>query len=234
MSTKSESTIASSTISAKKKRSFISSLNPIRRFRRNKSEKSMGDVEAGSLSNQPIESHQYHSIDQSAPSSSSSASTCSSKFSQGDAKVVKKSNLAIKPKLSVSNSSLESSANLSQSSVECPLCLTSLPSEKFYKLQTCSHLSCTDCLRQYIVIEITESRVNVTCPECQERINPSDMKRILGEEQSKMMDKYEDFMLRKVLSVDPDCRWCPAPDCGFVFVIKTNLLLFLKTKYSNK
>ena len=28
-----------------------------------------------------------------------------------------------------------------------------------------------------------------------------------------LYDKYEDFMVRRVLAVDPDTRWCPAPDC---------------------
>jgi len=224
MSTKSESTIASSTISTKKKRNLFSTINPMRRFRKNKTDKAVESELSGSLSNQPIETHQYTSVNQSAAryssvnqSTSSSASTCSSKFSQGDAKAVKKSNLS--SKLSVSASSLESASNSSQhSQTECPLCLTSLSAEKFYKLQTCSHLSCVECLRQYIVIEITESRVNVTCPECQERINPHDLRKILGEDHVKMMEKYESFMLRKVLSVDPDCRWCPAPDCGYAVI----------------
>lgn len=29
-----------------------------------------------------------------------------------------------------------------------------------------------------------------------------------------LYEKYEDFMVRRVLAVDPDTRWCPAPDCG--------------------
>jgi hypothetical protein len=28
-------------------------------------------------------------------------------------------------------------------------------------------------------------------------------------------EKYEDFMVRRVLAVDPDTRWCPAPDCRY-------------------
>ncbi|KAJ8973057.1 hypothetical protein NQ317_018785 [Molorchus minor] len=30
--------------------------------------------------------------------------------------------------------------------------------------------------------------------------------------------KYEDFMVRRVLAVDPDTRWCPAPDCCFAVI----------------
>lgn len=66
------------------------------RFRKNKTDKAVESELSGSLSNQPIETHQYTSVNQSAAryssvnqSTSSSASTCSSKFSQGDAKAVK-------------------------------------------------------------------------------------------------------------------------------------------------
>lgn len=34
-----------------------------------------------------------------------------------------------------------------------------------------------------------------------------------------LFEKYEDFTLRRILAVDPDTRWCPAPDCGLVFGI---------------
>uniref|UniRef100_A0A7N5P2U0 RBR-type E3 ubiquitin transferase n=1 Tax=Ailuropoda melanoleuca TaxID=9646 RepID=A0A7N5P2U0_AILME len=32
------------------------------------------------------------------------------------------------------------------------------------------------------------------------------------------MHKYEEFMLRRYLASDPDCRWCPAPDCGYAVI----------------
>lgn len=31
-----------------------------------------------------------------------------------------------------------------------------------------------------------------------------------------LFEKYEDFTLRRILAIDPDTRWCPAPDCGYV------------------
>eukprot|EP00058_Branchiostoma_floridae_P002382 XP_002587870.1 hypothetical protein BRAFLDRAFT_87257 [Branchiostoma floridae] len=95
---------------------------------------------------------------------------------------------------------------------ECPLCCTEYPPANFPDIATCPHRSCIDCLRQYLRIEITESRVNISCPECSERFHPTDMQRILGDRG--LMDKYEEFMLRRCLVLDPDSRWCPAPDCG--------------------
>lgn len=32
------------------------------------------------------------------------------------------------------------------------------------------------------------------------------------------LEKYEDFMVRRVLAVEPDARWCPAPDCSFAVI----------------
>uniref|UniRef100_A0A4W3J262 RBR-type E3 ubiquitin transferase n=1 Tax=Callorhinchus milii TaxID=7868 RepID=A0A4W3J262_CALMI len=98
----------------------------------------------------------------------------------------------------------------------CPLCLVPHPQENVPEIMTCQHRSCLDCLRQYLRIEITESRVNISCPECTERLNPHDIRLILNDQT--LMDKYEEFMLRRYLASDPDCRWCPAPDCGYAVI----------------
>ncbi|KAM7420180.1 hypothetical protein PAMA_014741 [Pampus argenteus] len=100
--------------------------------------------------------------------------------------------------------------------LECPLCLLRHSRESFPDIMTCHHRSCIDCLRQYLRIEISESRVNISCPECAERFNPHDIRMILGDRV--LMEKYEEFMLRRWLVADPDCRWCPAPDCGYAVI----------------
>ncbi|XP_043995374.1 E3 ubiquitin-protein ligase RNF19A-like [Gambusia affinis] len=100
--------------------------------------------------------------------------------------------------------------------LECPLCLLRHTRDRFPDIMTCHHRSCADCLRQYLRIEISESRVNITCPECSERFNPHDIQMILGDRA--VMEKYEEFMLRRWLVAEPDCRWCPAPDCGYAVI----------------
>ncbi|MFT7816211.1 E3 ubiquitin-protein ligase RNF19A-like, partial [Arapaima gigas] len=100
--------------------------------------------------------------------------------------------------------------------MECPLCLLRYSRECFPEIMTCSHRSCADCLRQYLRIEISESRINISCPECSERFNPHDIRMILADRA--LMEKYEEFMLRRWLVADPDCRWCPAPDCGYAVI----------------
>ncbi|XP_029298977.1 E3 ubiquitin-protein ligase RNF19A [Cottoperca gobio] len=112
-----------------------------------------------------------------------------------------------------------STSSLSGSSselLECPLCLLRHAREQFPDIMTCHHRSCADCLRQYLSIEISESRVNICCPECAERFNPHDIQIILGDRA--LMEKYEEFMLRRWLVAEPDCRWCPAPDCGYAVI----------------
>nr|KAF6383465.1 ring finger protein 19B [Pipistrellus kuhlii] len=100
--------------------------------------------------------------------------------------------------------------------VECPLCLVRLPPERAPRLLSCPHRSCRDCLRHYLRLEISESRVPISCPECSERLNPHDIRQLLAD--PPLMHKYEEFMLRRYLAADPDCRWCPAPDCGYAVI----------------
>ncbi len=89
--------------------------------------------------------------------------------------------------------------------MECPLCLAHHPKESFPRIMTCHHRSCQECLKQYLKIEITESRVNIACPECAEKFHPNDIRTILEDEA--LMTKYEEFMLRRILVSDPDTRW---------------------------
>ncbi|XP_043289322.1 E3 ubiquitin-protein ligase RNF19A-like [Venturia canescens] len=100
--------------------------------------------------------------------------------------------------------------------MECPLCLAELPSELFPVIQSCHHRSCYDCFQQYLKVEISESRVNIACPECAEPLHPNDIRMILNDQTQ--LEKYEDFMVRRVLAVEPDARWCPAPDCSFAVI----------------
>ncbi|XP_058791229.1 E3 ubiquitin-protein ligase RNF19A-like isoform X2 [Phymastichus coffea] len=100
--------------------------------------------------------------------------------------------------------------------MECPLCLAELPVELFPIIQSCHHRSCYDCFQQYLRVEISESRVNIACPECSEPLHPNDIQMILNDHIQ--LEKYEDFMVRRVLAVEPDARWCPAPDCSFAVI----------------
>ncbi|XP_032680017.1 E3 ubiquitin-protein ligase RNF19A-like [Odontomachus brunneus] len=113
-------------------------------------------------------------------------------------------------------SGLFSAGKSNDGPMECPLCLADLPAEFFPVIQSCHHRSCYDCFQQYLKVEISESRVNIACPECNEPLHPNDIRMILNDQTQ--LEKYEDFMVRRVLAVEPDARWCPAPDCSFAVI----------------
>ncbi|RZB41579.1 IBR domain containing protein, partial [Asbolus verrucosus] len=100
--------------------------------------------------------------------------------------------------------------------MECPLCLAELTAEEFWELSGCGHRACIPCLQQYLRVEITESRVCISCPECSEPMHPNEIRSII--DNPSLYEKYEDFMVRRVLAIEPDTRWCPAPDCGFAVI----------------
>ncbi|XP_009697434.1 PREDICTED: E3 ubiquitin-protein ligase RNF19B-like, partial [Cariama cristata] len=95
--------------------------------------------------------------------------------------------------------------------VECPLCLLPQPPEAFPTLASCDHRSCRACLEQYLRIAVSESRVQVACPHCPAALQPTDVHRLLAE--PALRDKYEEFLLRRLLVADPGTRWWPSPDC---------------------
>ena len=67
----------------------------------------------------------------------------------------------------------------SNTTKECPLCLTEHSYEFFPLLRNCTHLFCVDCLRTYVRIEIQEGRVNLQCPQCIENLHPNGKKTFL-------------------------------------------------------
>ncbi|CAJ1078167.1 LOW QUALITY PROTEIN: E3 ubiquitin-protein ligase RNF19B [Xyrichtys novacula] len=116
--------------------------------------------------------------------------------------------------LSLSSSSQEQL--LEEHLEECPLCLLSQPRCHFPRLSSCSHRTCSDCLRQYLRIEISESRVCIACPQCPETLSPLDVREILDDRA--LLERFEEYQLRRFLASDPDTRWCPAPDCSYAVI----------------
>ncbi|GFO44886.1 E3 ubiquitin-protein ligase rnf19a-like [Plakobranchus ocellatus] len=100
--------------------------------------------------------------------------------------------------------------------IECPVCFQEKAKNNFMEISTCHHRCCTKCLQVYFKIEIMESRPTIACPECSELFHPNDIRTIVQDDA--LMQKYEDFMLRRVLAMDSDTRWCPAPDCGYAVI----------------
>ncbi|KAE9414968.1 hypothetical protein Angca_004393 [Angiostrongylus cantonensis] len=100
---------------------------------------------------------------------------------------------------------------------ECPLCCMRQPQSNFPRLICCQHRSCRLCLMQYVEMEIMENRVEVSCPECAAHLHPSDIRNLVGG-RTALIEKYEQFSLRRYLMTEADARWCPAPDCGYAVI----------------
>lgn len=101
---------------------------------------------------------------------------------------------------------------------ECPLCYDVLPSsDEYYPLLNCKHYACRTCLENYLMIQISESRTDISCPQCSDSMHPTDIQTLLKAFPT-AITKYEDFMVRRVLLSDPDSRWCPGPDCTYAVI----------------
>lgn len=96
--------------------------------------------------------------------------------------------------------------------IECQVCFSYRPVSQFPTLTNCSHRPCRICLEIYLKIEIMDSRVIVSCPECSELMHPNDIYGILCMNPQLLLS-YERFMVRRVLLSEPDVRWCPGRDC---------------------
>ena len=65
-----------------------------------------------------------------------------------------------------------------------------------------------------------------------ELFHPTDIQQILQDE--RLMAKFEDFTLRRHLANEPDCRWCPAPDCGLVVAHPWSCLILDRLSFERK
>lgn len=66
------------------------------------------------------------------------------------------------------------SHNLHQlQNLECCLCYHQKTVEDVASLILCDHYACRECLESYLIIEITESRIDIVCPLCPVSIHPT-------------------------------------------------------------
>jgi hypothetical protein len=97
--------------------------------------------------------------------------------------------------------------NLNNNTIECEICYSSNECEN---LQMCKHHFCHSCLQIYLIDKIRNGcPALLECPQndCKQIIHPNDIRRILND--NEMYERYETFMLKRVLQKMPDTRWCP-------------------------
>jgi hypothetical protein len=103
--------------------------------------------------------------------------------------------------------------NLNNNTNDCEICYISNECEN---LQMCKHHFCRTCLQIYLTDRIRNGCPGLLeCPhnDCKQVIHPNDIKRILNDNQ--MYERYETFMLKRVLQKMPDTRWCPYVEVFF-------------------
>nr|CAH8826769.1 unnamed protein product [Trichobilharzia regenti] len=116
----------------------------------------------------------------------------------------------------------------SEKEIECPVCLS--PAEDPLQLSSCGHCACAACWRNFISSQIESfALAHLTCVACSELLQPSTIIHLLSavsnrhessedslkeNQYARSLSRYEEFLLRKALSREPEARWCPR-GCGY-------------------
>lgn len=90
---------------------------------------------------------------------------------------------------------------------ECEICYSS---NDCVQLKMCPHLFCHRCLYTYLedkILGVAPAIIECPCDGCKQIVHPSDIRAILND--ANLYERYETFMLKRVLQKLPDTRWCP-------------------------
>ncbi|CAI2165145.1 6556_t:CDS:2 [Funneliformis geosporum] len=97
----------------------------------------------------------------------------------------------------------------------CGICLEEKHGDKCYRINSCQHVFCQICLREYFEILIREgSVIQVKCPDLgcklQNKLTKEEMSEIVGPE---MSQRYVDLLEKQKLETDPLVTYCPRKVC---------------------
>jgi len=96
----------------------------------------------------------------------------------------------------------------------CPICLCDCEAHELYAYSSCLHAYCFQCLQQYYQIKIMELDViSLRCPfpGCTTVVHSDDVEAVLHDDG---LEQYEKAKQIQQVKADPNCRYCPSPDCG--------------------
>ena len=100
----------------------------------------------------------------------------------------------------------------------CKICLEPLVLSDQYPidLETCDHVFHEECIKQFIISKVDDSKFPIVCPEpkCKKTLSDIDIKDILD---PKTYKKFNEFQYKNAVELQKDVSWCPTPDCKFVF-----------------
>jgi E3 ubiquitin-protein ligase RNF19A len=117
----------------------------------------------------------------------------------------------------------DSSASEARQEHICPICFESKLKDDMTGATDCNHTACYDCLSRYMIQEVSEGRVNVSCPQCSTLFLTHEIRQVLQQRHNAtqveyFMMKYGEFTLRRALAQETDLRYCPAPDCSYAVI----------------
>lgn len=105
--------------------------------------------------------------------------------------------------------------------VFCKLCLTLVPADKMYSLEDCGCVFCFPCMQQYLLVNIKEGNVVITCPDAdcgfQGKVLISEVRDLVGDE---AFYKFQRFKLNRDVELDPERTWCPTAGCETICNIR--------------
>jgi len=98
----------------------------------------------------------------------------------------------------------------------CAVCYESLVgAEKFTITRSCFHYFCKECIRDYLVTNVSQGRVvNIACPSAGCGVPLGRAELVDSGASEEIVKKFDEFVFNMVVEKDDKVTWCPRPDCS--------------------
>ncbi|XP_058782130.1 E3 ubiquitin-protein ligase RSL1-like [Vicia villosa] len=98
----------------------------------------------------------------------------------------------------------------------CGICFNSKSDPDMFKINTCNHSFCVDCISKYMDSQITNKVVKVTCPNpnCYTKLKPEHLVNIMSRE---FLDRWEFAKYKSKIPLEQK-TYCPFEDCSILLV----------------
>ncbi|XP_059490801.1 probable E3 ubiquitin-protein ligase RNF144A-A [Neocloeon triangulifer] len=117
------------------------------------------------------------------------------------------------------NTVIESPSNSLQMLL-CKICLTEVPVAQTTTLQQCQCVFCTECLKQYVGLEVQEAAYDIACPDaaCDKQgiLTLQEIETLVSTD---LMEKHRKFRLDKEVDMDSGRTWCPRAGCETICTV---------------
>lgn len=126
----------------------------------------------------------------------------------------------------VTSKSQEATADVVTSGgIECGCCFSDVPVTEATTME-CGHAYCNDCWHQHFKVQITEGnsrRLLCMAVKCGAICDDQQVRQLLQQE-TKLLDKYEQKLLDSYIEDNKSVKWCPSvPHCGCAIQVDGDL-----------